>query len=141
MKLTLHSLIAVHGLGANPHQTWSWRPPSALSGNEEQTSKIEVNWLQTLLPSVLPKARIKTFNYMSDWRSDAPHESLRNISQKLLSNLHAESASELDGKQRAPLIFLGHSFGGLVIEKVSRKEILRHKLTNLKVGSCSSGSN
>jgi hypothetical protein len=86
--------------------------------SDEQASKVEVNWLENLLPSTLPRARISTFNYVSDWKVDAPHESLRNIALKLLSNLDAAIAGEPNGKPPAPLIFIGHSFGGLVIEKV-----------------------
>ena len=88
--------------------------------SEERDSKAGINWLRDLLPSVLPRARINTFNYVSDWKMDAPHESLRNISLKLLSNLNAMAADGPTRKSPTPLIFIGHSFGGLVIEKVSQ---------------------
>ena len=88
--------------------------------SEEREGRAGTNWLRDLLPSLLPRARISTFNYVSDWRMDAPNESLRNISLKLLSNLNTMAADEPIRKSPTPLIFIGHSFGGLVIEKVSQ---------------------
>ena len=48
----LISIIAVQGLGASPYMTWI---------------KEEVIWLRDLLPAFVPRARIATFSYKSDW--------------------------------------------------------------------------
>ena len=106
---------------ANPQKTWVWRPPGPVAaehGLAENTGQKSVNWLEDLLPDVLPSTQINTLNYASDWKEDAPKESLRNIAMKLLSALHAQRVDETHW-QGKPLVFIGHSFGGLVIQQVS----------------------
>ena len=64
------SIVAVHGLGANPDWAWVRKVKKRDHGGEE----LKVNWLadKHLLPSVIPNARIMTFNYESRWHRDAP---------------------------------------------------------------------
>lgn len=86
----------------------------------------KVDWLKKFLPKVLPKAQIKTFNYASQFMHDAPRESLRDIATKLLSCIHDEriNTDKDDGDKtslRNPIIFIGHSFGGHVIQQVSKQ--------------------
>lgn len=114
-------IVAVHGLAAHPHKTWTWRPPGTLAVEHdlvENAGQKSVNWLEDLLPDVLPSTQINTFNYASDGKKDAPKESLRNIALKLLSALHAQRVDDA-GWHGKPLVFIGHSFGGLVIQQVS----------------------
>lgn len=57
--LTLYSIIAIHGIGADPDRTWTGRGPA-----DE-----EVNWLMSpeMLPKAVPNARIMRFGYQSNW--------------------------------------------------------------------------
>jgi hypothetical protein len=58
-----HSIVAVHGIGAHPDQTWC----KNVSKNENEQRY--VNWLQdqNMLPSVVPNARIMRYGYESQW--------------------------------------------------------------------------
>lgn len=96
-------IVAVHGLGAIPDITWKER-------------KSGINWLshETMLPSATPEARILRFGYDSLWMGKTPiRTSLSTIAYKLLLSL---SMIRMEDLQR-PLIFVGHCFGGLVIQR------------------------
>jgi hypothetical protein len=126
------SVVAVHGLGANPD--WAW----VRKVKERDTDKErKVNWLADLdmLPAKIPDARIMTFNYESRWHKDAPKQrrslcadqlltaldNKRNevniIGLRFLAELTLNVSQEKDTKHR-PLVFIGHSFGGIVVEQV-----------------------
>lgn len=84
------SIVAVHGLAANPDYAWVWQPrnnPVGISGYPQH----HYNWLQELLPMELSSAgiscRVMTFNYDSKWFMNAPQQRLSNISDSLLDSL------------------------------------------------------
>ncbi|OTB11609.1 hypothetical protein K445DRAFT_26559 [Daldinia sp. EC12] len=91
-------IVAVHGLGAHPKYTWE--------------GPGHVHLLQDLLKKSFPQARISSFAYNSDWLVDAPIKSSQSISERLLEELQTKRQSP-----RLPIIFIGHSFGGIVIKK------------------------
>lgn len=96
-------IVAVHGLGAIPEITW-------------KDSKSGVNWLSDprMLPSLTPEARILRFGYDSLWLGkEAIRTRLPTIADKLLLVL----AREREEDPMRPLIFIGHCFGGLVIQR------------------------
>ncbi|KAH7085259.1 hypothetical protein BKA63DRAFT_499273 [Paraphoma chrysanthemicola] len=98
----LVDIVAVHGLGAIPNITWCER-------------KSGINWLsqETMLPSATPQARILRFGYDSIWMGKTPiRTSLSTIAYKLLLSLNMRRMEDL-----RPLIFIGHCFGGLVIQR------------------------
>lgn len=130
--LKLVSIIAVHGLGAHPYFTWVRK---IRTKNQEVK---EVMWLRDLLPSCVPNARIATFGYRSDWLTHkkgfetslrALGEQLLNILERDRQNLTVSSDEEsicvlLNWTYsfqalRRPIIFIGHSMGGLVIKQAS----------------------
>lgn len=78
------SIIAVHGLGANPDWAWTGKRAGRTSGDE-----IHVNWLkdEDMLPSKMPNARIMTFNYESKWHKDAPRQRRSLCANQLLTAL------------------------------------------------------
>ncbi|KAF1921215.1 hypothetical protein BDU57DRAFT_41802 [Ampelomyces quisqualis] len=96
-------IVAVHGLGAIPDITFKERD----SG---------VNWLSDngMLPSATPRARIMRFGYDSLWMGKTPiRTSLSTIAYKLLLSLNMDRTED----PQRPLIFIGHCFGGLVIQR------------------------
>ncbi|KAF6803004.1 hypothetical protein CMUS01_15208 [Colletotrichum musicola] len=99
-------IVAVHGLGAHPEHTWE--------GKSIDKVKPKVHLLRDLLPRAFPTARILSFSYNSDWLVDAPEKTAQQIGHRLAERL-AEHRSEA---LRLPIIFIGHSFGGIVIKQV-----------------------
>ncbi|ETS84294.1 hypothetical protein PFICI_02319 [Pestalotiopsis fici W106-1] len=96
-------IVAVHGLGANVD--WSWI---------HKDGPREINWLRDsdMLPAQVPQARIIAYNYESKWHSDAPKTRLRLCGEDLIVSLDVFRA---DCRDR-PLMFIGHSLGGNVIQ-------------------------
>ena len=93
----------------------------------------ETMWLRDLLPNFVPHARIATYSYESDWRRADVKTSLRKCGEQLLNILLQNRSDEKVGKAvldthpsvlrirqecRRPLVFVGHSLGGLVIKQV-----------------------
>lgn len=79
-----------------------------------------INWLndETMLPHVVPTARIMRYGYHSAWFGDEKlFTSPREISSELLQALKEERAS----CPRRPLIVIAHSFGGLVVMQMLLK--------------------
>ncbi|KAI5837295.1 ankyrin repeat-containing domain protein [Morchella snyderi] len=99
-------IVAVHGLGSNPEWAWTW------GGNGAQKKCM---WLKDLLPKSVPRARILTYNHNSAWMRDAPVKTVRDCGKQLLAALDS-CREEAEAKNR-PIIFIGHSFGGIIIKK------------------------
>ena len=76
-----------------------------------------VNWLSdsNMLPNKVPKARVLAYNYESRWHLDAATTRLQVCGKHLADAIHEfrEDCSD------RPLIFVGHSLGGNVIQHVS----------------------
>jgi len=64
----------------------------------------------------MPCARILKFNYGSSYLVNAPKESLRSLAERLANTVRNLRSREDTAKR--PLIFIGHSFGGIVIQEV-----------------------
>ncbi|PQE28651.1 vegetative incompatibility het-e-1 protein [Rutstroemia sp. NJR-2017a WRK4] len=123
-------IVAVHGLGATPSTTWTKAPK--LQGQEQyvdaglstttpliQTNRFEdrINWLSnpTMLPKNVPNARIMTFNYDSNWYGD---DAIKVRLDHVANDLRRKVLRQRKDCSSRPLMFIGHCFGGLVIEKV-----------------------
>ncbi|KDN69768.1 putative peptidase C14 [Colletotrichum sublineola] len=100
-------IVAVHGLGAHPKHTWEGKP----AGLDHE----KLHLLRNLLPCDFPTARILSFAYNSDWLVDAPEKTAEQVGEGLLNGLVVHRGKE---KPRLPIIFIGHSFGGIVIKQV-----------------------
>lgn len=99
--LRYHSVIAIHGIGANADGTWTSHG---------------VNWLEheEMLPSAIPDARIMRFAYESQWLG-------RNNVAQHPSGIAAQFLSALSGMRvefpRRPLVLICHCFGGIAIQR------------------------
>ncbi|KAI1453137.1 hypothetical protein F4805DRAFT_387349 [Annulohypoxylon moriforme] len=110
-------IVAVHGIGAHPEKTWV-------------SKESNVNWLshKTMLPDAIPNARIMAFGYASNWFGDgAVKLTLDGVARELLMAL----GSARDGCKHRPIVFIGHCFGGLVIQQAYTIAALHHKDENL----------
>lgn len=127
------SIIAVHGLGAYPPRAWS-REVINPDG-----SRRFVHWLldKDMLPSEIPSARVLTFNYESRWLWEAPRQTTISCATQMLNDIDGlrQKVRQLEWPpivpltavltlpkephtRNRPIIFVGHSFGGIVIEQV-----------------------
>ncbi|KAK0741192.1 hypothetical protein B0T18DRAFT_419659 [Schizothecium vesticola] len=97
-------------MGAHPDDTWCNKIDS-------DDGSVNVNWLidQRFLPAAFPRSRISRYGYDSRWfGEDAIRTKTSDISQAFLFDLNEYRKKD----QTRPLIFIGHSFGGLVILKM-----------------------
>ncbi|KJZ70348.1 hypothetical protein HIM_10277 [Hirsutella minnesotensis 3608] len=124
-------IVFVHGLGSNPDTTWQARRPAMTPVPLDTTlsdSEQYVNWVSDFLPNDLPPAirgnvRIFFYNYDSYWKRDAVYTRLPNLGSDLLERIGQVRLS--DEERQRDLIFVGHSYGGLVV-----KQALVHARTN-----------
>jgi predicted alpha/beta hydrolase family esterase len=82
-----------------------------------------INWLadKEMLPAQFPAARIFRYGYPSDWFGEhAVKTRAATIAEGLLDELNDNRVDHTD----RPLIFIAHSFGGLVLVKVNLSIIM-----------------
>ncbi|KAF5588729.1 Pfs domain protein [Fusarium subglutinans] len=95
-------IVAVHGLDGHWRRSW--------------TAKNEVFWLQDLLPSEIPCARIFSYSHDSRTRgSETPLDwDVSDHAKALLTALSTER--RLTQTERTPILFIGHSLGGIILK-------------------------
>lgn len=147
------SLVLVQGLNAHHHYTWvGYRdlPENNkrkfdlfVSGSSSKKNpEAEVFWPKDLLPQKLPNSRIGTYSYPSDWTSRGFKASLRECGEQFLNVLHQHKQGHIvrillrttgvskekltDIKAGRPLVLIGHSLGGLVIQQVCMQSHLTY---------------
>ncbi|KAF8509768.1 hypothetical protein BU17DRAFT_55925 [Hysterangium stoloniferum] len=98
--LITRSIVAIHGLDGHRERSF--------------TASNGVLWLRDLLPKSIPNARILTYGY--DARTHG-----KNRSQQMLYDLSTNFMAKLSNfrvytKTNRPLIFVAHSFGGIMLK-------------------------
>ncbi|KAI0398353.1 hypothetical protein F5Y17DRAFT_412009 [Xylariaceae sp. FL0594] len=94
-------IVLVPGLGANPEESW-----------KSETTKF--NWTTEALVKDFPKSRLLLYKYQSAWTGPLRvKQFMSNIAMTLLVSLQSVRKK----CQRRPIVFIGHSMGGLVIAK------------------------
>ncbi|KAK6522464.1 hypothetical protein TWF281_003025 [Arthrobotrys megalospora] len=109
-------IVAVPGLGAHPLESWKSADP-----------RLDFNWLTDRdgLAKEFPRARILLYMYQSAWTSPFKvRQFMSNLALTLLWGLHEKRKD----CPRRPIVFIGHSMGGIVIAKAisiaeSRREL------------------
>jgi len=110
LKLIVISIVAVHGKGAHPAETWTTRDPN---------SERWMDWLSDgeWLPFELPNARILRYGYNCDYFGRTAVDKVPGtMAEDFLRELKRSRAV----RPERPLIIIAHSFGGLVVAEVSR---------------------
>jgi triacylglycerol esterase/lipase EstA (alpha/beta hydrolase family) len=122
--LTAFSIIAVHGLNPknkndSEHARDTWRTPSGPHGRL---------WLQADLPEHTPDARIFLYQYSATAVYGKDKDTFVGKASELLEAIRIER----DGLESRPIIFLGHSMGGLLIKQALINAHNNPKYTQIK---------
>ncbi|KAF2135209.1 uncharacterized protein K452DRAFT_239791, partial [Aplosporella prunicola CBS 121167] len=102
-------IVAIHGIGAHPDDTWTKKVESA-------DGQRYINWLSNpeMLPAVAPNARVMRYGYESQWFGpDAIRQNTTRVANRFLLALKRQRQ---DAPFR-PLVIVAHCFGGLVVLK------------------------
>ncbi|KAK3305959.1 uncharacterized protein B0T15DRAFT_533930 [Chaetomium strumarium] len=98
-------VVAVHGLNGDCFTSWTGQSPS-----EPPTV-----WLNELLLQKLPRTRAMTFGYDASVIGNTSVAGVRGNARKLL--LLLRNKREDDGSLHRPIVFVGHSLGGIIIKQ------------------------
>ncbi|EHK24245.1 uncharacterized protein TRIVIDRAFT_61048 [Trichoderma virens Gv29-8] len=110
--LMRRSIFAIHGLGSNPETAWAY-----------QRNDSRVYWLRDFLPKArgLSDIRVIMVNHQTRWDSNTAYLGFHDHASELLEeiqNLHRANPER-------PIIFIAHSFGGILLKKArSSSELL-----------------
>ncbi|KAM5342890.1 hypothetical protein ACJ41O_013856 [Fusarium nematophilum] len=95
-------IIAVPGLGS--HALGSWKSPNS-----------DDVWIRDFLPKDVPNIRVLLYGYDTVLPGSLSKQSIEDLGGALLEQIIAFRAK--DGTSHRPIIFIGHSLGGLLIKE------------------------
>ncbi|KFY48867.1 hypothetical protein V495_00958 [Pseudogymnoascus sp. VKM F-4514 (FW-929)] len=98
-------IVALHGLNGDYQRTWTRTLPSGA----------KVNWLQDLLPTQIPHARILSYGYNSAVQFSQSAASISAFADSFLEELLTWRRSAAE--ETRPIIFICHSLGGIVVKE------------------------
>jgi hypothetical protein len=100
-SLTDYSIVAIHGIGAHPDDTW------CKNVSLDPKTPQYVNWLkdEDMLPLVVPNARILRYGYESGWfGDDAIRQKVSTVAKRfLLALMRERKVSKWLGAGRIPV--------------------------------------
>ncbi|KAL1836742.1 hypothetical protein VTJ49DRAFT_4717 [Mycothermus thermophilus] len=99
-------VVAVHGLNGERIRSWTRKDPET---NEETL------WLRDMLPQEMPRVRAMTFGYNASVVGNTSVNGIRDNARSLLEALRL--LRDNDGSKGRPIVFLGHSLGGIIIKQ------------------------
>jgi hypothetical protein len=122
--LTSSSFIAVHGLNPRSrndadHARDTWRKPSGPNGRL---------WLRDDLPKYLPESRIFLYEYNSTAVFGYDRSTFIDKANEFLEAMRTKR----EDAENRPLVLLGHSLGGLLIEQALINAHNNPKYTHIK---------
>ncbi|KAI0109159.1 hypothetical protein GGR51DRAFT_570018 [Nemania sp. FL0031] len=112
-------IIALHGLNGHFRNTWT---TTTAEGKQ-------INWLNDLLPTVIPNARIMSYGYDSSVQFSKSTADISTFAEGLLAELMARRISAAERER--PIIFVCHSLGGIVFKQALIRAHERERFTNL----------
>ncbi|KAF7546869.1 hypothetical protein G7Z17_g8120 [Cylindrodendrum hubeiense] len=120
-------IIAVPGLGADPARSFGSKTPGGFNWLTDEKDGIRYD---------IPTARVLLYHYDSRWMGkDAKPQTLLNV-----ANLLLDSLVETRKDSKRPLIFLGHSMGGLVVAKALTLAAARPgNIEYMRISECFAG--
>ncbi|KAI3333095.1 hypothetical protein F4824DRAFT_491112 [Ustulina deusta] len=95
-------LIAVTGLGG--HAFGSWKSPTS-----------DEMWLRDYLPKDIPNHRVILYGYNTKLQESQSKQSIEDLGATFMENI--TSFRDATESSQRPIIFIGHSLGGLVIKE------------------------
>ena len=127
----------MHGLSGHPRKTWTAaaaprgktggeRAQDHPAGESTEHSAHEDGtfWPKTLLPDIIPDAKILTFGYDADvggFLSSTSQNTIHQHAENLLSDL--ADLRKTPAEQSIPLIFVVHSLGGLIVKDAINQSV------------------
>ncbi|KAL8813851.1 MAG: hypothetical protein Q9223_006887 [Gallowayella weberi] len=101
---TIADLVFVHGLGGGSRSTWT------------KNGEPSLYWPEAWLPNDpgFRDVRIHSFGYNSNWEKESSLN-IHDFSKSLLASIH--DCPAIPRGADSPLVFVGHSMGGLVIKR------------------------
>ncbi|KAK3337640.1 ankyrin repeat-containing domain protein [Cercophora scortea] len=129
-------IIAVPGLGADPDKSFGSEQPRGFNWLKDEKEGIR---------SEIPNARVLLYSYDSRWLGgQAKAQTLGNVAELLLDSIVAkrkQTPEQSNGEDVRPLVFLGHSMGGLVIAKAMAIAASRpENLDRMRIVDCFAGA-
>ncbi|KAK0508752.1 hypothetical protein JMJ35_009028 [Cladonia borealis] len=96
-------IVAIHGLGGSPIRSWINNAASTL-------------WLRDFLQADFPTAHITSYGYNAESALRGNTLDLSLLASDLLENIINGRSGSIEQELR-PIVFIGYSFGGLVLKK------------------------
>ncbi|KAK3695717.1 hypothetical protein B0T22DRAFT_478346 [Podospora appendiculata] len=129
-------IIAVPGLGADPDKSFGSEQPRGFNWLKDEKEGIR---------SEIPNARVLLYSYDSRWLGGkAKAQTLGNVAELLLDSIVAKrkkGPGQTNDEDVRPLVFLGHSMGGLVIAKAMAIAASRPEdLDRMRIVDCFAGA-
>lgn len=108
----MESIILVAGLGGDCIKTW-----------EAEDGTL---WPRDLLPKKIPNIRVQSFHYNTTIRGTTSRAKIADHAIQLLNALDLDRSTDVESATR-PIIFIGHSLGGMLIKYTVRYASQHHQ--------------